>query len=82
MRTTPLLASVLAGVVLPGKAIPDAADAEARAKLSKALTLHASFDRGLDADFSRGDRKCYVQKGQIRHGRRAAGRGSAEQFRT
>lgn len=31
--------------------------------LSKALTLHASFDRGLDADFSRGDRTCYVRQG-------------------
>ena len=43
----------------------DAAEAEARAKLSRALTLHASFDKGLDADFSRGDKKCYVQQGQM-----------------
>ena len=34
------------------------------AKLSQALTLHASFDNGLDADFSRGDKSCYVQKGK------------------
>jgi hypothetical protein len=46
------------------KAILAAADREAREKLSRALTLHASFDKGLDADFSRGDKKCYVQKGQ------------------
>ncbi len=35
--------------------------------LAKALTLHASFDRGLDADFSRGDRKCYVKQGAELH---------------
>jgi pimeloyl-ACP methyl ester carboxylesterase len=39
-------------------------EAELTAKLSKALTLHGSFDRGLDADFSRGDRSCYVQQGK------------------
>jgi hypothetical protein len=44
-----------------GKTIIDTADAETKAKLSKALTLHASFDHGLDADFSRGDKTCYVQ---------------------
>jgi Concanavalin A-like lectin/glucanases superfamily len=37
---------------------------EAKAKLAKALTLHASFDKGLDADFCRGDKKCYVQQGK------------------
>ena len=46
------------------KAILDAAEMEAKTKLAKALTLHASFDHGLDADFSRGDNKCYVQQGQ------------------
>lgn len=46
-----------------GKEILKKAEAEARAKLSRSLTLHASFDRGLDADFSRGDKTCYVQKG-------------------
>lgn len=34
-----------------------------RAKLSKALTFHASFDKGLDADFSRGDKTCYFPQG-------------------
>ncbi len=33
--------------------------------LGSALTLHASFDHGLDADFSRGDRTCYVRAGQV-----------------
>ena len=45
------------------KVILNAAEVEAQAKLSKALTLHASFDQGLDADFSRGDKTCYVQQG-------------------
>jgi hypothetical protein len=45
------------------KALVDAAEVEARVKLSRALTLHASFDNGLDADYSRGDKKCYVQQG-------------------
>jgi len=43
---------------------PDApAERETTAMLAKALTLHASFDKGLDADFSRGDKTCYVQQG-------------------
>lgn len=45
--------------------IQEAAEREAREKLTRALTLHASFDKGLDADFSRGDKKCYVQKGPM-----------------
>jgi len=32
--------------------------------LGGALAFHASFDKGLDADLSTGDRKCYVKKGQ------------------
>jgi hypothetical protein len=35
--------------------------AEKTAELRKALTLHASFDKGLDADFSRGEKTCYAQ---------------------
>jgi hypothetical protein len=35
--------------------------ADVKAKLAKALTLHASFDNGFDADYSRGDKTCYVQ---------------------
>jgi hypothetical protein len=71
-RTTPLTLYLIAGVVLPGiwsiaaapGAILGAAEAEPKAELSRALTLHASFDKGLDADFSRGDKKCYVQQGK------------------
>lgn len=51
--------------VAEARSILDTAEAEARATLSKALTLHASFDKGLDADYSRGDKKCYVQQGQM-----------------
>jgi hypothetical protein len=37
---------------------------EPKTNLGQALTLHASFDKGLDADYSRGDKKCYVQQGK------------------
>ena len=47
----------------PKKAAPKPAE-DAKARLAKALTLHASFDKGLDADFSRADKKCYVQQGK------------------
>ena len=39
-------------------------DSEAKTSLSRALTLHASFDKGLDADFARGDKTCYVLQGK------------------
>ena len=35
-----------------------------KASLSRALTLHASFDKGLEADFARGDKTCYVIQGR------------------
>jgi len=47
-----------------GKKILESAETDAKAKLAKALTLHASFDKGLDADYSRGDTKCLVQQGK------------------
>jgi hypothetical protein len=40
-----------------------AAETETKARLARALTLHASFDTGLEADFSRGDTTCYVMQG-------------------
>lgn len=40
-----------------------AADKETKTRLARALTLHASFDHGLDADFARGDKACYVVEG-------------------
>ena len=40
-----------------------AADQKQRTRLSQGLALHVSFDQSLEADFSRGDRKCYVQQG-------------------
>ena len=36
----------------------------AESDLSQALTLHASFDKGLDADFARGDKTCYDLQGK------------------
>src|SRR6185436_20175756 len=41
-----------------------AAESETKASLSKALTLHASFDKGLEADFARGDKACYFIQGK------------------
>jgi hypothetical protein len=32
--------------------------------LARALTLHASFDKALDADFARGDKACYDLQGK------------------
>ncbi|MBN9120649.1 MAG: hypothetical protein J0I06_16100, partial [Planctomycetes bacterium] len=67
-HTAAFLLAVLAGSIATTRAEdpkpPAKADAEALAKLSKALTLHASFDTGLDADFSRVDKKCYIQQGK------------------
>jgi hypothetical protein len=71
--TTYAISFLLAGIVLPGTwatapdkgPTPPAAEREAREKLSRALTLHASFDEGLDADFARGDKKCFVRQGKM-----------------
>jgi hypothetical protein len=41
-----------------------AADAETKASLAKSLTLHASFDEGLNAELARGDKTAYVQQGK------------------
>lgn len=38
--------------------LPLAALAQSNEPLARALTLHASFDKGLDADFSRGEKAC------------------------
>ncbi len=46
------------------KQILSAAEVETKTRLAGALTLHASFDQGLDADFSRGDKTCYVLQGK------------------
>lgn len=46
------------------KQILSAADTATKAGLSRSLTLHASFDDGLDAEFSRGDTACYLQEGK------------------
>lgn len=46
-----------------GRQILSAAEAETRQHLAKALTLHASFDQGLNADFACGDKMCYVVQG-------------------
>jgi len=42
------------------KQLLNSREAEAKASLTHALTLHASFDERLDADFARGDKTCYA----------------------
>jgi hypothetical protein len=39
---------------------PAATKAQALASLSRSLTLHASFDEGLNADYARGDKTCFA----------------------
>lgn len=43
---------------------PAAFAADPVATLRGALTLHASFDQGFDADFSRGDKACLIRQGK------------------
>src|SRR4029078_7444555 len=50
------------GQVQTGRAAEQAS--EANGELARALTLHASFDKGLEADFSRGDKTCYDLQGK------------------
>ncbi len=50
----------------PDEAAQILKDTKARAKtLAGALSFHASFDHGLDADFARGDRSAYVKEGKV-----------------
>ncbi len=46
------------------KQVVNKADAESLARLSQSMTLHASYDNRLDADFARGDTACYVLRGK------------------
>ena len=41
-----------------------ASEAQTKERLAESLTLHASFDSGLNADFARGDKQCYVMQGK------------------
>ena len=53
----PINTSVLLTLVLTSFTVA----AQSAAPLKQALTFHASFDKGLDADFSRGDKACLVR---------------------
>ncbi|MEQ1850337.1 MAG: LamG-like jellyroll fold domain-containing protein [Chthoniobacteraceae bacterium] len=44
--------------------LPLTGSAQSPGSLASALTFHASFDRGLDADFSRGDKACFLRSGK------------------
>jgi hypothetical protein len=54
----------VAMMVLLAVLVPPAAAAQSVENLSRALAFHASFDKGLDADFSRGERACFVRTKQ------------------
>lgn len=57
-----MLVFLLGGSLLASVAMADEPPRpETLRSLSQALTLHASFDRGFDADFARGDKTCYAQ---------------------
>jgi len=60
--TTSLLTIALLGVGYAQES--GRQEADVKAGLAKALTMHASFDKGLEADFSRGDKTCYVLQGK------------------
>lgn len=47
--------------VLLAALLPLVAFAQSNDALARSLTFHASFDKGLDADFSRGDKTCSVR---------------------
>ena len=50
---------LLLALLLPATAL--AAPAAANSTLARALTFHASFDTGLDADFARGEKTAYIR---------------------
>jgi hypothetical protein len=52
------------GLALAALLLATRAQAEEASELARALTLHASLDEHLDADFSRGDRACYFAQGK------------------
>ena len=65
------LSTLMSVVIVIAALAPQVARAAERAveksdskrTLAKALTLHASFDKGLDADFARGDKTCFDLQG-------------------
>jgi len=54
----------LIGLSLSALLLACAAQAQDLVILGRALTLHASFDKDLNADFSKGDRVAYVRQGK------------------
>jgi hypothetical protein len=63
-RTTGMVAFFIAVAAFSATKADGPPGSDVKDKLARALTLHASFDRGLDADFCRGDKQCYFQQGQ------------------
>ena len=61
MLTSPITRAI---ALLATAWLPFTSPAQSTAGLSQALSLHASFDRSLDADFSRGDKACFFRAKQ------------------
>ena len=55
---------IVVAIILAISLLPMTVHAQETTKLSRALTLHASFDKSFDADFSRGDKVCRVRQGK------------------
>jgi len=64
MMKTSLIAGLLLGVAVTGQNAVSQESGSPSAELKRGLTLHASFDRQLDADFARGDAACYSVQGR------------------
>jgi len=56
----PHLLGILCATTLAA-AFAQPAPAQTHTTLARALSFHASFDTGLDADFSRGEKTCYIR---------------------
>ncbi len=60
MRRVYLAGALLVVTSIPSAGAPIQADGALQTALRKALTFHASFDKGPDADFGAGDRRIYT----------------------
>ena len=66
-RTALILLAIVIEASAPqsGRALESTSEASgSKHTLTEALTLHATFDKGLDADYSRGDKTCFDLQGK------------------
>jgi hypothetical protein len=60
MRMMPPVGFLVAAGIAAATVVPGARSIAAQASLASALTFHASFDTGADADFAAGDRRMFT----------------------